>query len=73
LVVADDTADPDVVCADMLAQCEHDSDASAILVTPSAWLADAVDEALNTQLSDLPNRHRARGAAEQLYGARRRP
>lgn len=67
LVLADDTADPQVLAADMLAQAEHDVDASAILVTPSAWLADAVDEALTAQLADLPTAPTARAALENSY------
>ncbi|MEV7691710.1 histidinol dehydrogenase [Microbacterium sp. NPDC089189] len=42
LVVADDTADPRLVAADLISQAEHDEQASAVLVTPSVALADAV-------------------------------
>lgn len=42
LVVADGTADPGVIAADLLAQAEHDPDAAVVLVTPSRDLADAV-------------------------------
>jgi histidinol dehydrogenase len=42
LVVADDDADPALVAADLLAQAEHDPLASAILITPSRRLAEAV-------------------------------
>ncbi len=62
LVLADETADPQVVAADMLAQCEHDPDASAVLVTPVGALVDAVDAALNEQLADLPTAATARAA-----------
>ena len=41
-VVADDSADPDWIAADLLAQAEHDVLASAILFTPSQELAEAV-------------------------------
>jgi len=54
LVIADDTADPSLVAADLLAQAEHDVDAVPTLVTPSERLAGAVDEALAAQLIDLP-------------------
>jgi histidinol dehydrogenase len=54
LVIADDTADPSLVAADLLAQAEHDVDAVPTLVTPSERLAGAVDEALASQLIDLP-------------------
>jgi histidinol dehydrogenase len=42
MVIADDSADPGLVAADLLAQAEHDVLASAILVTPSRALAEAV-------------------------------
>lgn len=54
VVLADDTADPATVAADLLAQAEHDPDARPILVTTSPALADAVDEALAHQLAILP-------------------
>jgi histidinol dehydrogenase len=53
LVVADDTADVELVAADLIAQAEHDPVASAILVTTSASLADAVAEELDRQASEL--------------------
>ena len=67
LILADDSAEPATLAADMLAQCEHDDDASAILVTPSAALADAVDEALGAQLADLPTANTARAALKNSY------
>src|SRR6185503_17280445 len=42
LVIADDSADPRLVAADLLSQAEHDADAHAILVTPSVSLASNV-------------------------------
>ncbi|WP_345802330.1 histidinol dehydrogenase [Microbacterium sp. AZCO] len=42
LIVADDSADPRLVAADLVSQAEHDEQASAVLVTDSARLADAV-------------------------------
>src|SRR5690606_19028167 len=42
VIVADDTADPEFIAADLLSQAEHDVRASAILVTPSRRLAEAV-------------------------------
>ena len=67
LVLADDSADPATLAADMLAQCEHDTDASAVLVTTSSWLADAVDEALTAQLADLPTADTARAALRNSF------
>ncbi|TDN93172.1 histidinol dehydrogenase [Microbacterium sp. BK668] len=42
LVVADDSADPVLIAADLISQAEHDEQAAAVLVTDSATLADAV-------------------------------
>ncbi len=54
LLVADDTADLELVAADMLAQSEHGVDSSAILVTTSRRLADALPDELDRQLEFLP-------------------
>jgi len=56
LVIADDTADPCYVAADLLSQAEHDPLAAAILVTDSAKLADAVDAELARQTALLPRK-----------------
>jgi len=53
LVIADETAHPEFVAADLLSQAEHDELASAILVTPSAALVDRVTEAVERQLDAL--------------------
>ena len=69
LIVADATATPSWVAADLIAQAEHDTEARAVLVTTSAALADEVDAELARQLEDLPRRQiaetalRAHGAA----------
>jgi histidinol dehydrogenase len=52
LVLADGTADPDLVAADMLAQAEHDPDASVVAVTDDGGLADAVCEAVDRQVGE---------------------
>ncbi|HWR00833.1 MAG TPA: histidinol dehydrogenase [Chlorobaculum sp.] len=44
VVIADDSADPEFIVMDMFAQAEHDPDASAVLITPSETLAEAVQE-----------------------------
>ncbi|NUS41691.1 MAG: histidinol dehydrogenase [Terrabacter sp.] len=49
-VLADDTADPAHVAADLISQAEHDPKAASVLVTPSTALADAVDAALAVQV-----------------------
>jgi histidinol dehydrogenase len=54
LVIADHTANPDHVAADLLAQAEHDPLAAAILLTTSESLAAAVPAALNAQLAGHP-------------------
>ena len=53
LLVADETADPTLAAADLLAQAEHDPMASAILLTDSANLAKRVADELGRQLADL--------------------
>lgn len=69
LVIADDTADPELVAADLLAQAEHDPDAIPILVTTSAELASEVDTALEAQLADLPTAANARAALRNGFTA----
>lgn len=54
LVIADDSADLELVAADMIAQAEHDRLASAILITTSARIADGVIAELDRQASELP-------------------
>jgi histidinol dehydrogenase len=56
LLVADDTADPAVVAADLLAQSEHDPLATALLITPSARLAEEVQTEVTHQMSSLARR-----------------
>jgi histidinol dehydrogenase len=57
-ILADDSADPDFLAADLVAQAEHDELAACLLVTPSVSLVDAVDAALALRVSSA--RHRAR-------------
>jgi histidinol dehydrogenase len=61
-ILADDTADPDFVAADLVAQAEHDELASCLLVTPSTALADAVDAALVPRVEQTPHRGRVEKA-----------
>ncbi|MCR8636246.1 histidinol dehydrogenase [Paenibacillus radicis (ex Xue et al. 2023)] len=56
VVLADDTADAAYVAADLLSQAEHDEMASAILITPSQALAQAVAAEVARQLESLPKR-----------------
>lgn len=53
LIIADDTAKPEFVAADMLSQAEHDPIASAILLTTSKTLAEATMEALDRRSDRL--------------------
>src|SRR3984885_9349313 len=57
-ILADHTADPAHVAADLISQAEHDEMAGSVLVTPSADLADAVDTELAAQLSTTVHRQR---------------
>ncbi|MFK3982140.1 histidinol dehydrogenase [Micromonospora sp. NPDC050397] len=50
-VLADETADPAHVAADLISQAEHDPLAASVLVTPSLALADAVDRELARQIA----------------------
>ena len=54
LIVADGTCDADLIAIDMLSQAEHDKFATAVLVTDSEKLADAVGPALEKLLDTLP-------------------
>ena len=54
LVLGDETSDPEMVAADLLAQAEHDTEARPMLVTTSASLITAVEAALARQLAVLP-------------------
>ncbi len=56
VVVADDTADPEMVAADLVAQAEHGPDGAAILVTWDEAVADAVDDAVAKLAADAPRR-----------------
>ena len=64
LVLADGKSDPRVVAADMLSQAEHDRNATAVLVTESMALAQAVQAELETQLEALPRRDIARASVD---------
>ncbi len=53
MVIADESADPQLAAADLLAQAEHDVLASAILLTPSRAVAERVQAAVLAQLEEL--------------------
>ena len=66
LIVADGTANPDWLAADLLAQAEHDPGAQSILITDAPHLADAVGEAVERHLATLPRADVARASWERL-------
>jgi histidinol dehydrogenase len=68
LVLADKTANPDWVAADLLAQAEHDESAQSILIADDPSLADAVTLAVERRLATLPRKEIA-GASWRDYGA----
>lgn len=53
LVIADDTANPAFIAADLLSQAEHGPDSQVVLVTPSRTIADGVETELTAQLAQL--------------------
>ncbi|HDM8227427.1 TPA: histidinol dehydrogenase [Vibrio campbellii] len=53
LVIADETAAPDFIAADLLSQAEHGPDSQVVLVTPSPVIADQVTDAVQRQLKEL--------------------
>ena len=67
LVIADDTADPELVAADLLAQAEHDPLAASILLTTSAKLVEQVPQQLELQLKDHP-RHDVAASSIRDWG-----
>ncbi len=62
LIIADDTAEPGWIAADLLSDVEHGPDSPACLVTPSRALAERVAAAIGEQLSTLPKQELARTA-----------
>jgi len=65
-VLADDTAFPDEIAADLLSQAEHDPLACSMLVTPSEQLAKKVAEEIEKQLNTLPRQEVARASIENF-------
>jgi histidinol dehydrogenase len=68
LIIADGTANPDWIAADLLAQAEHDANAQSILMTPDADLAAQVEKAVAAQLARLPREKIARASWDK-FGA----
>jgi histidinol dehydrogenase len=53
MVIADDSANPDFIAADLLSQAEHGPDSQVVLVTPSQEVGDLVADAVQRQLKEL--------------------
>lgn len=64
LVLADANCDPEYVAADLLSQAEHDKLATAVLITTSQTLADAVSAELERQIPLLPREEIARASID---------
>ena len=68
VIIADETANPDYIAADLMSQAEHDELASAILLTPSETLAKKVKQSLEAQILTLERQVIIREALRD-YGA----
>ncbi|WP_270090650.1 histidinol dehydrogenase [Sphingobacterium sp. SYP-B4668] len=68
LVIADESANPAYVAADLLAQAEHGVDSQAVLVATSEQIIDEVNKHLLDQLAVLPRREMAKKALDSSYG-----
>ncbi|MEF3404990.1 histidinol dehydrogenase [Agromyces sp. CCNWLW203] len=69
LVIADDSADPDFVAADLVSQAEHDELAAAVLVTDSPELAARVAERLEARVAATKHSARVREAIDGVQSA----
>ncbi|PSO54795.1 MAG: histidinol dehydrogenase [Actinobacteria bacterium QS_5_72_10] len=68
-IIADDTAQPRHVACDLVAQAEHDPQATALLITPDAGLAEHVDAALADEVAAARHSERIRTALDALGAA----
>ncbi|MBI2767559.1 MAG: histidinol dehydrogenase [Chloroflexi bacterium] len=68
VIIADESADPELVAADLLAQAEHDPLASPILLTPSHYLADEVEKCIVRQIKGMERGKIAAAAFENRGG-----
>jgi histidinol dehydrogenase len=64
LVVADETADPELVATELVAQAEHDTDAAVAAVTADERLASAIADAVEEQAAEQPREGVIRGALD---------
>jgi len=65
MIIADETANPEYCAADLVAQAEHDTLATAILITTSKRLANEVKQKVKEQLEELPRRDIATESLEK--------
>jgi histidinol dehydrogenase len=65
VIIADESADPRFLVADLISEAEHTGSESIVCITPSARLLEAIQRALSDQLSTLPRRQEA---AQSLQG-----
>jgi len=69
LIIADSSANPRFIAADLISQAEHDESAAAVLVTDSVGLADSVRSELELLLSTAKNSARVKKALESQQSA----
>ncbi|MFH5833012.1 histidinol dehydrogenase [Halalkalibaculum sp. DA384] len=67
LVIADETANPTFVAADLLSQAEHGADSQVVLVATPSFNFDLLEDELNRQLTRLPRAEAATGALEHSF------
>lgn len=67
LVIADETANPAYVAADLLAQAEHGADSQAVLVATTQDIVNQVNAELEKQITELPRQEIARKAIANSY------
>ncbi|OGI01912.1 MAG: histidinol dehydrogenase [Candidatus Melainabacteria bacterium GWF2_37_15] len=67
MIIADETANPDFIAADMLAQAEHDIDARAYLITDCPTLIDKVQDKIKIYLEKLETSNIASKSIEESY------
>lgn len=67
LVLADDSANPAFIAADLLSQAEHGKDSQTVLVTTDRNLIDRTNEEINKQLVSLPRRELAQDALSHSF------
>ncbi|PVY40761.1 histidinol dehydrogenase [Pontibacter virosus] len=68
LVIADDSANPAFVAADLLSQAEHGADSQVVVLTTSAEMLSRVEQELQTQLDNLPRKEFAAKALDNSLG-----